>query len=347
MLTAHSCGWCEKLEQETLPDPKVRKALGDFVWVQAFTDRSLDEKFGDRRYPTVILVNPQTEKAFGRIVGYRPPGLFLRSLIISEKATGRSVPKELEGLAANIFTPDDKKLKQLAASGDIQGVVDYLQPVRNDELRECTYIALKIDTPPGVRPSDVECFSEGDYDVPHSGVLVCPVPVESKQVSIHLACLGFRAIDETISTEADKGLVRRDYRFQRLAAGEFTTFRGQRLFLGSWSNANVNKESQAILRVRVFNDDKSVKICALNHTTPPHWIGPTTLHLLGTTTRAAMKDYGLATWDYGFAIEHLIAHVEKDELIVESYTLFKDGRNGRIREVFKRSPEDQTPIPNP
>lgn len=99
----------------------------------------------------------------------------------------------------------------------------------------------------------------------------------------------------------------------------------------------------ALDRIRISNDDKGLRIRVLNCTTPPRWGEPTTLHLVGADIRATIKDYAFASWDHGFEIERLIAHGEKDELIVEDYSLFKDysGRtNYRVREVFKRSPED-------
>ena len=54
---------------------------------------------------------------------------------------------------------------------------------------------------------------------------------------------------------------------------------------------------------------------------------------------ASLK-YGFASWDHKFADTHLTLRLEKGELVVESYTVFKDksGRsNYRSKATFKKA----------
>ena len=63
------------------------------------------------------------------------------------------------------------------------------------------------------------------------------------------------------------------------------------------------------------------------------------LSLLGDNVGAKSLPYGFATWEFGFAVTHLTVRVEREELILESLTIFKDnsGRsNYRTVEKFKK-----------
>jgi thioredoxin-related protein len=74
------CGYCRKLEAETLRNPHVQKFLGKHVVVvdvDGDEQRHLVQKFGVRDlYPTLVFLDANNEE-LGRIVGYLPPAQFL------------------------------------------------------------------------------------------------------------------------------------------------------------------------------------------------------------------------------------------------------------------------------
>ena len=63
---------------------------------------------------------------------------------------------------------------------------------------------------------------------------------------------------------------------------------------------------------------------------------PTRFDLLGDNVGASELPYGFAMWDHGFKLEYFTARLENDELVLESYSIFKDG-SGRsnYRQVGK------------
>jgi hypothetical protein len=68
--------------------------------------------------------------------------------------------------------------------------------------------------------------------------------------------------------------------------------------------------------------------------------GRVTLHLLGDTAGDTDMKYGIASWDHKFKDTYLTLRLEKDELIVEDFNVFKDdsGRsNYRSRYTFKKA----------
>ena len=64
---------------------------------------------------------------------------------------------------------------------------------------------------------------------------------------------------------------------------------------------------------------------------------PTRFDLLGDNVGATELPYGFAMWDHGFKLEYFTARLENDELVLESYSIFKDG-SGRsnYRQVGKK-----------
>lgn len=64
--------------------------------------------------------------------------------------------------------------------------------------------------------------------------------------------------------------------------------------------------------------------------------GKVTLHRLGDSVNDQEKKYGFASWDHEFADTTLTLRLEKGELVVESFTVFKDnsGRSN-YKSVFK------------
>ena len=63
------------------------------------------------------------------------------------------------------------------------------------------------------------------------------------------------------------------------------------------------------------------------------------LHLLGSGAADKSLEYGFASYSAGFKQVHNVVQLEEDQLVVESFNIFKDrsGRsNYRVREVFQR-----------
>ena len=76
------CGWCKKLDADTLSNPEVARTLGNhFVWVKCDTDNPstgswVKDKYQPQGYPCILILDPYgTEK--GRILGYKAPGDFV------------------------------------------------------------------------------------------------------------------------------------------------------------------------------------------------------------------------------------------------------------------------------
>ena len=67
--------------------------------------------------------------------------------------------------------------------------------------------------------------------------------------------------------------------------------------------------------------------------------GKTNLTFLGDSVESKVLPYGFATRDAGFAVKYQTLRMEKGELVVETFTIFKDksGRsNYRSEERFKK-----------
>lgn len=76
------CGWCRKLESQTLADPQVVRALAPLVPVRLDGDREgRDEaaRLKVRGYPTIVFLAADGREV-GRIPGYLEPGPFLQEL---------------------------------------------------------------------------------------------------------------------------------------------------------------------------------------------------------------------------------------------------------------------------
>jgi len=99
MLTATWCGWCKKLEADTLEDSWVKHFLANVVVVQAFEDKGADtkvhEQFGANGYPTLIFLD-STGKEMHRIVGYKQSVPFLSECVKAFKKLEMKLPPELQ-----------------------------------------------------------------------------------------------------------------------------------------------------------------------------------------------------------------------------------------------------------
>ena len=76
------CGWCRRLDQNTLSDSKVQQALEAFVSVRLNAEkdgRDAAERFNVDGYPTILFLDAKGGEV-GRIPGYLEPGPFLAEL---------------------------------------------------------------------------------------------------------------------------------------------------------------------------------------------------------------------------------------------------------------------------
>lgn len=110
-------------------------------------------------------------------------------------------------------------------------------------------------------------------------------------------------------------------------------------FAGDWvTTANSNP---GITRLSINQNNEgqwSIRAWGACHPTDCDW-GTTSIHLLGESVSDNSFPYGFASWDHGFKSAHFTLRIEKDELVVESYDIFKDnsGRtNYRRLERFHR-----------
>jgi thiol:disulfide interchange protein len=80
-FTTSWCGWCKKLNADTFSQAKVQQFLLDkaiSIKVDGDKEQDLVKKYSVRGYPTLVFVDADG-KEVGRIVGYRPPDLFLQT----------------------------------------------------------------------------------------------------------------------------------------------------------------------------------------------------------------------------------------------------------------------------
>jgi thiol:disulfide interchange protein len=76
------CGWCRKLDETTLADPHVHRALDKFVAVRLNAEKDGREaavRYRVDGYPTVLFLDAGGVEV-GRIPGYLPPGPFLEEM---------------------------------------------------------------------------------------------------------------------------------------------------------------------------------------------------------------------------------------------------------------------------
>jgi thioredoxin-related protein len=75
-----ACGYCKKLENETLTDPRIEKILKDFICVHINCDLrpDLKKKYFIRGVPLVLFISANQKRDW--LVGYRTPDSFLKDL---------------------------------------------------------------------------------------------------------------------------------------------------------------------------------------------------------------------------------------------------------------------------
>ena len=98
METATWCGWCKKLEADTLDDPWVRHTLSDYVLVKAFEDKEVEGKYGCDGYPTLVFTDSAGKMAH-KVTGYMQTTPFLEQCALADQKLGVVLPQELTTLA--------------------------------------------------------------------------------------------------------------------------------------------------------------------------------------------------------------------------------------------------------
>ncbi len=78
---AEWCGWCKKLEKDTLSNPEVQARMQEFTLLKIDTDKQpqLARRFGVRGLPTTLILNPKGEVVLSQS-GYMPPESYLKLL---------------------------------------------------------------------------------------------------------------------------------------------------------------------------------------------------------------------------------------------------------------------------
>jgi hypothetical protein len=109
-------------------------------------------------------------------------------------------------------------------------------------------------------------------------------------------------------------------------------------FLGTWVNTDPNTGGMVRLVVSQVGARYEARGFGACSPSPCDW-GTTPFHLLGYNVSDANPVWGLATWDFGFSNTYLVVRREGDLLVVENYTVFKDGSgrsNYRSINLFRR-----------
>jgi thiol-disulfide isomerase/thioredoxin len=209
MMTATWCGPCKTLEKETLPHKSIRSALEDFVWVQAFEDREVEKRYQCNGYPTLVFVDPSTEKVFSRSTGSQPVNTFLATLIKARKDGKLPLSPELQDLESKIFVPNVQRIQELISANDAKGLKEYLQPAAKDILRGSNYALLKLSVPKNVRRQDV-VISSGrgrEYELPESGLVCIFVSALQPSANVEVLAPGCQKLDLDLPFKTNEAVV--------------------------------------------------------------------------------------------------------------------------------------------
>jgi len=227
MMTATWCGPCKSLESKTLPDDLVLKGLEDFVWVQAFEDKSVEAKYGCNGYPTLAFVDPASDKVLYKTVGFQAAGPFLKVVIAARQEAGLKLNERLERLAAKVFTPDFRILQEMVEKGDAAGLKKYLEPVDDDIIRESDYLVGKILVPKDVPIQKVIAPALINGVLPESGLFVKPIPRDSKQIPINIIAPGCKAITNPVRVPDKQAVVFKKLELKKLTPKDAVKFAGR------------------------------------------------------------------------------------------------------------------------
>ncbi|MGA2751493.1 MAG: thioredoxin fold domain-containing protein [Verrucomicrobiota bacterium] len=243
MLTATWCGPCKMLERETLPNAAIRSGLEEFVWVKAYEDKSLNERFAAGGYPTLVFLDSANERVLEKSTGYETPATFLSHVIAARKAGGLPLTGEMKTLLANSFTPEQTVVESLLAKGDVDGLVTYFTPAKKDALRTANCLIARVLLPPDVDRDDVVISANGDLSLPVSGVLVIWAPRGEKDVPVRISAPHCKTIEQTIPNLESSAVAKAQFVLQDLSGADGASFTGRVLWPDSHPAAN------AIVRV--------------------------------------------------------------------------------------------------
>lgn len=94
-------------------------------------------------------------------------------------------------------------------------------------------------------------------------------------------------------------------------------------FLGTW--VNVDQDTRGLTTLNIVTGGTGLMVQGFGkcHPTDCDW-GFIPLNLFGYSVTDTNPTWGMATWDFGFSETTLVIHREGDQLIAETYTVFKD-----------------------
>jgi thiol:disulfide interchange protein len=80
-FSADWCGWCERMDQDTLTDPKIVELAKRFVPVRIDTsqNRKVMVKYAVRSMPTIVVCDASGREV-ARVSGYRPASSLAEAL---------------------------------------------------------------------------------------------------------------------------------------------------------------------------------------------------------------------------------------------------------------------------
>ena len=244
MLTATWCGPCKMLESQTLPDSAIRAGLKEFVWVKAYEDGELNKKFGLSGYPTLVFIDPVTDRVLARQVGFEPPGSFLREVIVARKAAGLPLTSQMIKLQAKSFVPVEERVAAMVTKGDFAALTKYFAPARDDAMRQSNFLLARVHLPPGIKPADVVVLAFGnDQLVPDSGILVIGCRRYADNDNLTIIAPGCKVIAEPLRFESGTAVLAREFKVEPIAANEAAGFSGRVL------RPDGKPASKAIVRV--------------------------------------------------------------------------------------------------
>lgn len=244
MMTATWCGPCKMLERETLPHQVVRSALDDFIWVQAFEDKEVEQKYQCNGYPTLVFIDPNADKVFSRTVGYQPVGPFLSNVIKARKAGNLKLTSELESLSQKIFVPSYQTIQKLIADDNPKGLKEYLQPASHDILRSSNFALLKVKIPDTLKPEDIVVLGRNaEHDLPPTGLLCLNSGVSEPAAQVRIIAPGYKIEDVEVPFENEEAVASKVVTLKKLGTKDSVRLSGQ-VFL-----PNGKPASGAIVRI--------------------------------------------------------------------------------------------------